>query len=171
MHPPDKKKGRRMPNETIPSISITTGRVVIPVIVDGDTKGSVSFNPEDAAFIKNLHAFYKIVLEKADEWEKDAPEIEKAILAIKADENGIPHTLDPVMKPLVDINIFMKVQIDNIFGAGTSENIFGEAIYRDPSTYIQLIEGVQNYVQPVRVQKVKRYKARRPTPRKRKKKN
>jgi len=138
-------------------INISTGLVRIAVNVDGKNNKYIEFNPNDVLFIEKLHRFYKIVLERASEWQRISPSIEARIKEIGLDENGMPISIEPALQPLYDMNTFMKKQIDEVFGEGTSQDIFGDLVTRDPSIYAQLIQGIQNYLQPLRKVKVERY--------------
>jgi len=139
------------------SIHINTGAQRIPVDVDGQGGAYIEFNANDTLFVQRLHRFYKTIMEKVSEWEKIAPEIEARLREIETDEHGMPIEIEPALEPLYEMNTFMRDQIDLIFGKGTSKNIFGDLVTRDPSIYAQLIQGVQNYIQPVRIQKIEKY--------------
>ena len=139
------------------TLKINTGEKRLAVSVDGVNGREIVFNPNDVLFIEKLHRLYRVAMEQAREWDRREPEISAAIQAIPVDENGVPETVDPAVDPLVEINRFMRKQIDDLFGAGTSEAIFGAAVYRNPSIYLQLVEGVKPYIEQVREQRVQQY--------------
>jgi hypothetical protein len=159
------------------TLNITTGEKRVAVIVDGVNGKELVFNPEDARFIEHLHHFYRVANQKAHEWNQNKAEMVQRIIDIPEDENGIPETIAPAVEPLREMNNFMREQIDAIFGAGTSKNIFGDTVFRNPAVYVQLIDGIRDYVNPVRAKKVGQYmppakkksKPRKRTPAKKKK--
>lgn len=139
------------------TLKISTGEKRLAVSVNGVNGHEIVFNPNDVLFVEKLHHLYRLVMEKAREWERREPEISAAIQAIPVDENGVPETVDPAVNPLIEINQFMRKQIDDLFGAGTSAAVFGDAVYRNPEIYLQLVEGIKPYVEAVRETAVSKY--------------
>lgn len=139
------------------TLKIKTGEKRIAVSVDGVNGREIVFNPNDTRFMEHLHHFYKMAMQKAKEWDTRQADIERQIAAVPTDENGIPETLEPAIGPIAEMNTFMRQQIDDLFGVGTAASIFGDAVYRNPEIYIQLVEGIAPYVEPVRAQKVQKY--------------
>jgi hypothetical protein len=152
------------------TLQISTGLVRLPVSVDGVNGRVIEFNPNDVQFTERVLAFYHTVKSKTKEWEALDPELKQRIEEIPLDENGVPENIDPARQTLDAMNTFMRSELDVIFGEGTSQAIFGDAIYRNPEVYVQLIEGIKPFVEPVRAEKLKKYIVPKPPgkPRKRK---
>lgn len=149
------------------TLKITTGEKRLAVSVDGVNGREIVFNPDDVLFMERLHRFYRLAMQKAKEWEARQDEQAQKLKDTPLDENGMPVSLAAAVEPLEEMNAFMREQIDAIFGDGTAKAIFGETIYRNPDVYLQLVEGVKPYIEPVRAAKVERYIAPQPKRRKR----
>lgn len=145
-------------------IVISTGRVTIPVEVDGRNGVYISFNPHDVLFMEKLHRFYRTVIQKADEWDRGISEKEKAIANIPLDDQGVPEYVDPMTDPVKEMNQFMRSEIDEVFGKGKSAEIFGDTVFDNPEIYILVIDGIKPYLDDVRAEKVNRYIAPAPPP-------
>ena len=145
-------------------LNIITGEKRIAVSVDGVNHKEIVFNPNDVRFVEHLHRFYAEAMAKAREWQERQADIEKRIAEAPTDDNGMPLNVGPIVEPLHEIDDFMRGQIDTIFGAGTAAEIFGDAVYRNPAVYVQLIEGIRKYIEPTRAAKVEKYVRRKPGP-------
>jgi len=139
------------------SIVINTGKVTVPVEIDGSNGVYISFNPHDVLFMEKLHRFYRRTMEKADEWDQALPEKQKAIASVELDERGVPIKVEPMTDPVKEMNSFMRKEIDEIFGEGKSAEIFGDAVYENPEIYIELVDGIKPYMERVRDQKINKY--------------
>ena len=139
------------------TLHISTGEKRLAVSVDGVNGREITFNPNDILFVERLHRFYRLAMQKAREWEARQAEYAAKLADVPVDDNGMPETLDTALEPLNEMNAFMREQIDLIFGEGTAKAVFGEAVYRNPAVYVQLIEGVKPFVEAERVRVVEKY--------------
>jgi hypothetical protein len=148
------------------TLNISTGEKRLAVSVDGVNGRELVFNPNDVLFMERLHRFYRVVMDKAREWEAKLPELNKQLAAIPTDDNGMPEEIDTATAPLKEMNEFMRTQIDTLFGVGISQAIYGDTVFRNPEIYVTLVQGIQDFIQPARAEKMKKYIAPKP-PRKR----
>ena len=133
------------------SISIDSGLKSIPISVDGKNVHELEFDTNDLLFIKKLHAIYFEAKQKVvelQEAEKQKPEV---------DENGMIVDFEQIKIQTEEINIWFKEKIDNLIGDGSSQKIFGNKIYSNPSVYVQLINGLFEIVGLDREPKVAKY--------------
>ena len=132
------------------SIRIDSG--VKRIAVNGDEKRVIEFNPEDIVFVEKFYGLIKQFEEKEVEFRERS----KMISAKEGiDEYGIPvNTADSIQLAL-DLCDYLRVQIDAVFGAGTSQNAFGEA--RTLSMFEQFFGGIMPFIQGARSEKVGQY--------------
>lgn len=124
----------------LPSIAINTGEVRLSI--NDDPTNVISFNPADANFAER---FYKIVSEfeaKLKEYESQA-----SVLSIAGDGEQIA-----LLKETCE---FVREKIDYVFGAGTSQKVFGDALVLD--VFSQFFDGIMPYIQKARTDKVGKY--------------
>jgi hypothetical protein len=136
------------------SIKISTGEYRIPVERDGSRVGEIAFNPSDVVFAEKFYRFYA-ELEKA---QKDFQERgEKLDKNTALDEVGVPININERLEYLRDVNKLFRSQIDELFGVGTSQMVFGDYLSYDMDVYIQFFEGVSPLVQKTRADKIAEY--------------
>ena len=109
------------------ALNITTG-VSIPVTRDDKEVGVLHFNPNDVAFSEKV---YDLIgeLDAADR------EYHQKATALEADTTldgyGLPKNQRERLALLRNICETMHTKIDEVFGAGTSEMVFGGALDLD----------------------------------------
>lgn len=146
------------------SLQINTGEKHIPVIHNGVSTGEIVFNPSDVIFAEK---FYKLIGEfetKFSEYTASA----KTLLAItEKDKNGFPINNDKQIELAKEVCIYLMEKVDGLFGMGTSQIVFGNAmdlgeqddagkIIRN-DMFSQFFMGVQPYIQRARSAKVAQY--------------
>lgn len=95
------------------SLTINTGVVALDIYdTDGSCRGVFKFNPEDLVLAKNLLSLQKEFTDKRDEFEA------------KADACKSPEEQANV---IIEITDYYKEKIDEVFGEGSSEILFGSA--------------------------------------------
>ena len=133
-----------------PSVHIDTGEVELHV--NGDPKRVVRFNPQDVRFAENFYALLKEFDIKRAEFtardEKIKAEGEKLI-------DGLPASLPESFVMIREACIWLRGEIDKIFGAGTSQTAFGDALVLD--VFEQFLAGVTPHIAKVRESKVAQY--------------
>ena len=125
------------------NLNINTGE--IRLTINEDPKRVVKFNPRDLRFAE---AFYKLLHEfneKEVEYQCRAKEIDA-----RADggvEEGIAL--------LREICEWMRKGIDSVFGKGTSNTVFGDAMSLE--VIFQFLDGVTPFIQEARQTQLERY--------------
>lgn len=132
------------------SIRIDSG--IKRIAVNGDEKRVIEFNPQDIVFVEKFYGLIKQFEEK----EVVFKERSAAISAKEGmDELGIPlNTADSIQLALELCN-YLREQIDAVFGAGTSQNAFGEA--RTLEMFEQFFNGIMPFIQGARSEKMGKY--------------
>jgi len=133
------------------SISIDSGLKTIPISVGGKNVHELEFDTNDILFIEKLHAIYfeaKEKVKKLQALENEKPEV---------DENGMIIDFKQIKTQTEEINKWFKEKIDNLVGDGSSQKIFGNKVFSNPSVYVQLINGLFEIAGLDREQKVAKY--------------
>lgn len=128
------------------SIRIDTGAKRIAI--NDDPERVITFNPSDVLFVER---FYKIV----GEFEAKLHEYETRYAALPVVENsGIP-VADAHLALLRETCEYVREKIDYVFGAGTSQIVFGDSMVLN--AFEQFFDGVTPFIQNTRVEKVRQY--------------
>lgn len=121
-------------------LSLTTGTLAVPVERDGKAVGTLRFAPDDPAF---LNRFYALL---------PALEARRAALAaLPRDAAHAAETLDALDAACGEL----REEIDAVFGAGTSETVFGEVC--TPALLEQFFEGIAALLRPLREEKLAKH--------------
>lgn len=132
------------------SLSIDTG--VIRLAINGDELRVIAFNPNDALFAEKFYKMLGTLQTRFTEYQIKA-DIVEAIQ--ETDANGIPLNTGERIELMKEVCIFARGQIDELFGAGTSQTAFEDALSIE--AIIQFFEGVKPFVQSARADKVAKY--------------
>jgi uncharacterized protein YfcZ (UPF0381/DUF406 family) len=122
------------------SLQINTGEIRISI--NDDPTRIVSFNPSDAGFAER---FYKIV----GEFEEKLAEFQS-----KAKDAGNLQTIEQITI-LKETCEFVRMKIDYVFGAGTSQTVFGDSLVLD--SFSQFFDGITPYIRKARTEKIAKY--------------
>lgn len=138
-------------------ININTGEKRIPVVRDGKNVGELIFNPSDTLFVEKLYLLIGDFQEKIKDYEKRAKVIDgnKAV-----DELGIARNIPDGVNLIKEISDYIKSEIDKVFGAGTSQITFGDAVSID--VFQQFFDGIIPYVKNEREKKIETYTNQKP---------
>src|SRR5574338_597264 len=124
----------------------------IAITRNGQNVGELVFNPEDVLFAEK---FYKLI----GEFEGRYGEYQTRARALDADKrkdaNGLPANLGEQIALTKEACTFAYVQIDTLFGIGTSAMVFGDAMV--PDAILQFLSGIAPYVRRARAEKVQKY--------------
>ncbi len=131
------------------SIRIDTG---VKRLLINDGPDVLEFNPTDIVFAEKFYAMIREFEEKQAEYQARA---ELAAADEKVDENGIPVNITKSLELLREVCIFLRERIDFLFGAGTSQKLFGDAMTLD--MFEQFFEAIAPHIQRARADKVSRY--------------
>lgn len=133
-------------------IKINTGIIEIPIERDGENVGSIRFNPSDVGFADR---FYRIIADfeqKEKEYRLKADNIDANK---ETDSYGIPKSAGEGLALLKEFCDYMKTQIDYVFGEGTSQIVFGDAMVI--TMFEDFINGVIPFIQNARTDKIEKY--------------
>ncbi len=133
------------------SIQINNG--LKRIAVNGDENRVIEFNPEDIVFVEKFYGLIKEFEQKEVEFRQRADEI-NAVEGV--DEYGIPVNTAENIKLVIDLCQYLRVQIDKVFGTGTSQKAFGDA--NTLNMFEQFFEGITPFIQGARSNKVNQYR-------------
>jgi len=133
-------------------IKINTGVIRLEVDCDG-VKDEISFNPNDVIFMENIYRLMSELEKKKKVYEETE---QKLNANTGIDENGIPVNMKERLSLISDICFYIKGQIDEVFGVGTSNKLFGNANTLD--MFEQFFDGITPYIQSARESKLSQYK-------------
>ena len=132
-------------------MKIETG-LSIPVERNGEHVGSLHFNPDDVCFVEHVYGLIGELEQAEKAYEAKAKELEadKAV-----DEYGIPKNIRARLQFLREVCEDLYAKIDTVFGAGTSEMVFGGAL--SLSAIEQFFDGLAPHFEQVRADKMAPY--------------
>jgi|SRR5688572_15508251 len=139
------------------SLQINTSEKHIPIIRDGSSVGELVFNPNDAIFRERFYKLAGEFQEKLNEYQSRANELEKNK---DADENDIPVNSLAKNELAKEGCVYMRKQIDYLFGTGTSQLVFGDVMELD--LFPQFFAGVTPLIAQTASEKVQKYTNARP---------
>ena len=143
------------------SLQISTGEKRIPITRDGQSVGELVFNPSDAMFAEK---FYKIF----DEFKTTLTEYQARYDALEKDSDDAPVDTEAGLRLIHDTCVYVREKIDYVFGAGTSQIVFGDVLKMD--IFYQFFDGVLPFIKAARNEKLASYlvhpKKRKPRTRK-----
>ncbi len=131
------------------SLRIATGEVRL--MVNDDPARVVAFNPEDVLFAER---FYQVMGEfdtKQLEYQARYAQLDTEGASI----NGLPTNVGAKLALLRETCEYFRAQIDRVFGAGTSQAAFGDAMTL--SMFEQFFDGITPYIQGPRAGKMAQY--------------
>lgn len=124
----------------------------VELAINGDENRIIKFNPNDLLFTERYYAMYAEFREKQKELEAKAEELENSEL----DDNGMPVNIGEQIEFMKQTCQFVYEKIDGLFGQGTSQKVFGDAL--DFEMIGQFFEGITPYFNKVREGKVNKYR-------------
>lgn len=134
------------------SLQINTGEKRIAI--NGDESRLLVFNPSDVLFVER---FYKLI----SEFENRLTEYQKQSIALEADTrtngNDIPVNMGARLELVKEACEYSRESIDKVFGAGTSQMVFGDTLSLDAVQ--QFFEGITPFIAVARSEKVRQYMA------------
>lgn len=132
------------------NININTGE--IRLTINDDESRVIAFNPNDLQFVDNLYNLLAELENKEKEYKSREVELDKNT---EVNSYGIPVNFKEKLELLRETCGYIRGKIDTVFGAGTSQNVFGNANTLD--MFEQFFNGVTPYIQNVRDQKLNKY--------------
>ena len=132
------------------SLRIDTGTVRI--MVNDDENRVIEFNPTDVLFVEKFYNLIKKFEEKEEDYRK---QIEEITSNKEVDPYGLPINTEATLKIILEICNFLRSQIDQVFGEGTSEKAFGSN--QTLNMFEQFFTGITPYIQEARAEKTSKY--------------
>lgn len=126
----------------------------IKLMVNDDPDRVIAFDPDDVYFLDKLYCLMGDMEKKKAEFAEAEKELNKETAV---DGYGIPVNMRQKLKLLKDICLFFREQIDQIFGEGTSQTVFGDSNSLD--MFEQFFAGITPYIQKNREEKLAKYTA------------
>lgn len=122
-------------------LQIHTGQIRLEIVDDsGESRGIFKFNPDDTAVAKRIFSLSQTVDEKMAEYEAKAKDAK--------DSQTNVELLDETIS-------YFRGVIDEIYGDGTSELLFGNA--HSLSMFEDFFLGIMPYYKKASEQRVKKY--------------
>ncbi|MDY6867236.1 MAG: hypothetical protein SVT56_04935 [Chloroflexota bacterium] len=139
----------------MPELKLNTGSVKLKISDDRD--GSkvryIEFNPNDIIFAEKVYALERKFLEKQESMQAKA----QALDAVEeTDEFDLPVNTEERLAFIREISEWLRDQIDDLFGEGTSDAVFGDLHSLD--VYEQFFDGIKPYFKKARSEKVDQYR-------------
>jgi len=134
----------------MPNLNINSGE--IKLTVNDDENRVIRFNPNDIAFAEKFYSLISDFEEKEQDYDKRAKELDENK---ELDKYGIPKNTKEKLEFTREVCGYIKEQIDNVFGAGTSKAAFGDAC--EIEMFEQFFNGITPFVNKARTEKVKKY--------------
>jgi len=132
------------------SLQITNGEKRI--MINDDPTRVIVFNPSDVLFAEK---FYRLIGEfqsKLTEYEAQAKMIEKVT---DVDANNLPVNAEARIELIKSACQYIKERIDILFGVGTSQIVFGDALNLD--MFMEFFTNITPFIQTARASKVQKY--------------
>lgn len=136
------------------SLQINTGE--IKLAINDDPNRVIAFNPSNALFAERFYNLMGDFKSRLIEYRVRMDELEKHG---DTDENGIVLNIQEHIDIVKEANNFMRAKIDDLFGVGTSQTVFGDALVMDAFT--QFFEGILPFIQQARKDKINKYSNKR----------
>lgn len=132
------------------NLNIDTG--VVRLTINDDPKRVIKFNPSDVVFAEKFYRLIKEFELKQVSYQARADEID----AVKeVDDHGIPVNIEDSFEFLKDVCGYMREKIDSVFGEGTSQTAFEDAVNLE--MFEQFFDGITPFIEKARTQKTQVY--------------
>ena len=132
------------------NINMNTGE--IRLTINNDENRVIAFNPNDLEFVDNLYNLLAGLENKEKEYKAKESEIDKNT---EVNSYGVPINLKEKLDLLKKTCNYMREKIDDVFGKGTSQIVFGNANTLD--MFEQFFEGITPYIEKARSAKISKY--------------
>ncbi|WP_087064146.1 DUF6673 family protein [Intestinibacillus massiliensis] len=132
-------------------MKINTG-VLIPVERDGEHVGELHLDPSDVVFAERVYDIISYFKDRQAEYEARGAALDANK---ETDEYGIPKNAREIMKLARDICEDVMVKIDEVFGAGVSQMVFGQS--RSFDAISEFLEEVGISLEAAQNERIKKY--------------
>ena len=122
----------------------------VEICINGDPNRVIRFNPNDSFLAEKFYRMQGTFKQKLREFE-----VKVKTFSNRTDDNGIPDDIEKRIELVKDLCIFLRGEIDNFLGAGTSQIAFGDAL--DITAIESFVSGIVPYFGKARKEKVNKY--------------
>ncbi len=122
------------------------------IMINDDPNRFIEFNPNDVLFAEKFYALIKVFEEQEVKFQERIEQIQKNE---EKDAYGIPVNTQETLDFVVEVCNFLREQIDKVFGAGTSQTVFGET--QSLEMFEQFFTGITPFIKSSRTEKVTKY--------------
>ena len=128
---------------------------VVRIAINDDPARVIEFNPDDVGFVER---FYALI----DNVEAKENEIKEKLEEIRKDQTespyGMPNSIRREVQLTAEMCRYMREQIDTVFGAGSSQTIFGDV--HVPTMFGEFFTLIGPCISSARSGAVKKYTAK-----------
>ena len=128
---------------------------VVRIAINDDPARVIEFNPDDVGFVER---FYALI----DNVEAKENEIKEKLEEIRKDQTespyGMPNSIRRDVQLPAEMCRYMREQIDTVFGAGSSQTIFGDV--NVPTMFGEFFTLIGPCISSARSGPVKKYTAK-----------
>jgi hypothetical protein len=121
-------------------------------MINDDPSNVIEFNPSDVIFAEKFESLIRDFEAKMVEYQARSDEIETNN---ELDEHGIPVNFEKRLSLMREVCEFVREKIDYIFGSGTSQKVFGDAL--SLNMFEQFFTQITPFIQADRQAKVAKY--------------
>lgn len=122
------------------------------IAINDDLNRVITFNPSDVVFAEK---FYNLIGEFETKQVEYSKRFEEIDLDNSVDGNGIPVNSGNKLALLREACEFIRGKIDWLFGDGTSQTVFGDAMTLD--MFAQFFDGIKPFIEVARTSKIEKY--------------
>ncbi|MDD2921474.1 MAG: hypothetical protein PHQ36_04240 [Anaerolineales bacterium] len=134
----------------LPSLRIDTGE--IRLAVNDDPERVIAFNPKDVVFVERFYALFGEFEKKMNEYETRAHILDRQQ---DVDEHGMHKNAAARLALMRESCEYARKKIDNLFGDGTSQKAFGNAMTFD--VFHQFFDGITPFIKKTRIAHINKY--------------
>lgn len=132
------------------NIQINDG--TIRLTVNGDPNRVIAFDPTDIIFAEKFYKTFGEFETKLTEFQRRSQDLEAET---ERDDNDLPANMEARLALLHETCDFIREKIDNLFGKGTSQTAFGDAL--NLNCFSQFFDQIAPFFQKTRAAKLEPY--------------
>ncbi len=122
------------------------------IAINDDPTRVIEFNPGDVTFVERFYRLIQDFESKQADYQARAEEIDRSN---QVGEDGVPVNVQDRLAFMREVCSYMREKIDYLFGAGTSQMVFGDAFSLEMIG--QLFDGLTPFIQQARREKLVKY--------------
>lgn len=127
------------------------------VMIDDDPNRVITFDPGDILFTERFYEVIHDMEQKKDEYDR------KMVLLNKrggVDALGMPENMREMIALMRELCVYLRGQIDRLFGDGTSQMVFGDNLSLEAIG--NFFRGIRPVIDSARADKVDKYSGKKP---------